>query len=436
MDRTKIKYFWPFMLLSFFLYIQNVIAQTPSKSEIIVGNDFGIGARAMGMGGAFIGVADDYTALHWNPAGLSQIKWMEAFGGLSHEKVNSDTVYFGSNDSTFSSNTRPNSFGIVLSVPVYRGGLAFAFGANRLQSFDSRLRFNGFNDQSVDENFEFGQLYINTLSDEAGGIYSYSFGTAVDIAPGLSVGGSLGFLSGGYSYTLRINADDNDNLDTVLDSSSYIDTLDSDYFGVDAKIGLLFRVAEQLRFGATLDMPLELRVNEYWTSDVLHSYDDGNSESGFDEGNFDYDISRPLRFGAGVAVLPLPGLIFAFDLAYTDWTQTEYSEAPAEDIPDDYFRTNYRGTFQLHTGAEYTIPNIGLKIRGGYIYDPTPFIPDILSIDSNRQFLTLGIGMIMDEIISLDLAYIMGTWGDSTTDGIIKKDQTANRIFLSAGYRF
>jgi len=34
----------------------------------------GLGARALGMGGAFVGVADDATAGFWNPAGLVQIK--------------------------------------------------------------------------------------------------------------------------------------------------------------------------------------------------------------------------------------------------------------------------------------------------------------------------------------------------------------------------
>jgi hypothetical protein len=36
-------------------------------------NITGAGARAAGMGGAFIGVADDATAITWNPAGLTQL---------------------------------------------------------------------------------------------------------------------------------------------------------------------------------------------------------------------------------------------------------------------------------------------------------------------------------------------------------------------------
>ena len=40
-------------------------------------NPVGSGARAVGMGGAFIGIADDATAASWNPAGLIQMETPE-----------------------------------------------------------------------------------------------------------------------------------------------------------------------------------------------------------------------------------------------------------------------------------------------------------------------------------------------------------------------
>jgi len=54
------------------------------------------GARAMGMGGAFVSVADDVTALYWNPAGLAGLDGFQVFGmrtsvydvdGLSEDSV-------------------------------------------------------------------------------------------------------------------------------------------------------------------------------------------------------------------------------------------------------------------------------------------------------------------------------------------------------------
>ncbi len=48
-------------------------------SDSALGNTaLGIGTRAIGMGDAFVAVADDVTALYWNPAGLSEnsgFKW-------------------------------------------------------------------------------------------------------------------------------------------------------------------------------------------------------------------------------------------------------------------------------------------------------------------------------------------------------------------------
>ncbi|MDD2890510.1 MAG: PorV/PorQ family protein [bacterium] len=45
-------------------------------------NDFmglGVGARALGMGNAFVGLADDATAVYWNSAGLVKVKKKELF---------------------------------------------------------------------------------------------------------------------------------------------------------------------------------------------------------------------------------------------------------------------------------------------------------------------------------------------------------------------
>src|SRR5262249_46696775 len=50
----------------------------------------GVGARALAMGGAFVGLADDWTATYWNPAGLAQLG--KAGVGLEVNTLNTTEV--------------------------------------------------------------------------------------------------------------------------------------------------------------------------------------------------------------------------------------------------------------------------------------------------------------------------------------------------------
>ena len=42
----------------------------------------GVGSKAIGMGGAFRGLADDWSAAYWNPAGLTQLEESQLTGML------------------------------------------------------------------------------------------------------------------------------------------------------------------------------------------------------------------------------------------------------------------------------------------------------------------------------------------------------------------
>ena len=68
-------YFLCFLFLIYFGCHSTLSAQPLSRIEIPSSfNPLGSGARALGMGGAFIAVADDATAASWNPGGLIQLE--------------------------------------------------------------------------------------------------------------------------------------------------------------------------------------------------------------------------------------------------------------------------------------------------------------------------------------------------------------------------
>lgn len=53
----------------------------------------GVGARAAGMGGAFVGVADDATALYWNAAGIARIDPDKSELSLNHANWPADLSF-------------------------------------------------------------------------------------------------------------------------------------------------------------------------------------------------------------------------------------------------------------------------------------------------------------------------------------------------------
>ena len=398
--------------------------------EIAIGNTFGLGARTMGMGGAFLAVADDFTTLYWNPAGLAQIRKFELFSSLSHNEGNAETEFTrGRATEANKSTTRPNSIGLVYPLYANRGGFAFALGYNRPQNFDSEVTIRGVDPSSgsVFSGFDVAETTANS-----GGMGIWSFGMGVFISKNILLGGSIDFWHGSSFKELNSAAEDINRIDPEVASFAFHDTVDRDYSGLSGRIGVLAFAGENVTLGGTITLPAALEVNEVWEQQTIVQFDDGEEDVEGDGGSILYDIERPFEFGGGVAIKLLEKrLTLAGDVQFTDWTQTEYNPLPADDVYNNFSRF-YDSTIQVRVGTEYRIPGIETSMRMGYFSDPIPF--QDREIDNNRDFLTIGVGKIFDQIIKIDIAYMRGSWEQS--DSSLTESQTTNRVFVSAGYRY
>lgn len=106
----------------------------------------GSGARALGMGGAFIAIADDATAASWNPGGLGQLETPEFSLGMRYQEyrkispATGDGINFRGSidlntqfvDIDFIAFTYPIRFGDFKIVPQisYQRGISFNFNNN------------------------------------------------------------------------------------------------------------------------------------------------------------------------------------------------------------------------------------------------------------------------------------------------------------------
>lgn len=399
--------------------------------EIVVGNTFGVGARSMGMGGASLGIADDFTALYWNPAGLAQIQKFELFTSFSHNTASTDS-FFTSDETigTSRSRVRPNSIGLVFPFYTKQGGLAIAFGYNRPQNFDFQTAIQGVDSSSGNV---FSGLYVNETNINSGGIGIWSFGGSVYISKNFLIGGSLDFWSGRSLNELDATATDASNIDTELSRFRFDDEIDREYSGVGGRVGILANFTDAVSLGVTLVAPTELGVEELWREYTVVLYDDGEEASDPENGALGYDIERPFEVGTGIALKLLDKqLILAGDIQFTDWRQTRYDPAPAEDVSKNYFEEFYSTTLQARVGAEYRMPVIDSYVRVGYFRDTIPFTDT--EIENERDFLTFGVGKIFEDSVKFDLAYMWGNWQMYRNDLTTKRN--THRVFVSGAYRF
>ena len=404
--------------------------------ETAIGNTFGVGARTMGMGGASLGLADDFTALYWNPAGMAQIQKFEFFSSLSHNYAAIDTYFTGDEKTAAThSQMRLNSLGIVYPFQTRRGGWAIGFGYNRPQNFDEKIAIQGIDPSS---GTDFSGLAVDETTLNRGGIGIWSFGTSVYISKNVLLGGALDFWQGSSLYELDSEAKDILNVDSDLSHFRYDDAIDREYSGVGARVGLLAHLTDNVSVGLNFVAPVDLSVDEHWYQYTKAVYDDGEETSDSVSGVQAFDIERPLEIGAGVAVKALNRrLILAADVQFTDWTQTRYAPAPADDVPADNFEEYYASSLQLRVGAEYRIPVIETYIRLGYFRDADPFQdplkdPDIVDA---RDYITAGIGKIFEESLKLDVGYMLKGRAERTTDGLAV-EELAHRVLVSAAYRY
>ena len=100
------------------------------------------------MGMAYTGVANDFSATYYNPAGLAQLRMNEVSVGLGNVSYGNTGTLYGNDQSLTNTGTNLNSLGLVYAVPTQRGSLVVAIGYNRQADFTTGLSFAGFNPNS------------------------------------------------------------------------------------------------------------------------------------------------------------------------------------------------------------------------------------------------------------------------------------------------
>jgi long-subunit fatty acid transport protein len=461
----------------------------------------GIGARSSGMGNTSIGVANDYSSLFTNPAGLTSLRSFEFSAGLSNVGYNNDAAFFGNTLNNNARVTNLNNFGLVYPVPTSRGSLSFAFGFARVANYSTVASFDGFNpnysivealtqsdNQGLNLNamsasdrekflgndnlFQSYLVDIDTTSgkflpnvtdsvqqkgtvSEGGGINSWSFGGAIEIAKGLSLGLGVNYLSGSYTYDRVYTESDSRRVyllnlkRTDFNRFEYESTINSDINGYNVLIGLMYNKQGRYKLGLTVRTPTYYDISEDFSdigTSLFYNLVDGQNQYYFRQtGSTKYTVKTPMILSAGASVQATDWLLVAGDAEYTDWTQMEFTNDNPDLIDENrVIRDVFRATTNLRGGAEISLLNYGVKLRAGVVYNPSPYKGDPTSYD--QLYYTAGIGGALEDNVFLNASLAFGKWnsfrdnyylsGLDTPASRTSESITTNSVNVTLSYRF
>jgi long-subunit fatty acid transport protein len=463
------------------LAVAPAFAQFPEDALRLGFSGYGVGARSLGMGNAYTGVANDYSAIYWNPAGLAQLQASEFSVGLSYLNNTDNSTFFGTQENYTSTATNLNSLGLVYKLPTERGSFVLAFGYDRQSNFTGGMSFSAFDPTSsiiqtfahngtyypsdLSNNIAY-QLYladIDTLTGrfispitgkvtqiakvvEGGGLNNWSLAGALDIAKDLSLGVTLTYLSGTYRYDRNFVEDDRGHnweaFPYDFSSLTLDEYIEGDISGANAKFGLMYRIPDRFRLGIGIKTPTAFTVKENFGTTARSAFDTGDiypTDKAFETtGSDQYDVVTPWVFSAGLS-FTFGDLMLSGDAEYADWTELKFENANSDVLAQNNdMKTIFRGAANYRAGLEYDLARLGVRLRGGFIYNSSPYAGDPTSFD--QKFITGGLGFLLGPSTMLDFAYARG-WYDTfryNYNGSARTDEkvTTNNIFMTLSYRF
>ena len=409
------------------LTVSPVVAQQLEVSTSL--NPVGSGARATGMGGAFIAIADDATAASWNPAGLVHL-----------ERPEVSAVYsFLARNQQYSSYTHPEldqsgDQSVSLSSLNYVSGVyPFSlFGMNMVASlnFQRMYDFNKNLSLNYDRSVVSGTVHDNIQFSQQGQMTTITPAFAVQVIPELYVGIAVN-LWGDYLGTSNWESTYQSLGVGSLGGMSFANTVTarskySMVSGVNTTLGMAWNINPAFTLGAVVKTPFDANV------DVDTHYNEISPfvVNGTTASHSSLKLYMPMSYGVGIAYRHSDSFTVALDLYRTEWSRLSMTNAQGTEInpltTDTIQKGRLKDTIQLRLGAEYLyiLDEFVISVRSGFFYDPEPGYRTYRNQDGSNgyemttdDYLGFSIGSgISYKNISLDFSYQYRRCPDASGD--------------------
>jgi len=390
------------------------------------------GARASGMGLAFTAVANDPSAIFYNPAGLG---WQKHFsgmlGGSLLTKVEGEFeganpfpgTGFGVEEQHKTTFTLPTTYGV---VPLTQN---INFGIGVFAPYGLGFRWEDA------EKFSGRFLAQNAViqSSDINPVLSWQAAPSFALAVGADYRFSKILLERNQA---RLNPFTQSFVD-VAHIKLNSELLDNSGWGWNA--GILWKPVPLLSFGAAyrssieIDFEGEAKFTQRPTGNAVF---DALVAAGLPQGkqNVKTTVEFPATVNLGAAINLPADFVISLEADWTGWSVFDSLDINFQNpaLPDLLRATNWEDSWAYRAGLEKSFGNFA--VRGGFYFDESPQpLEDVGPIlaDSDRNAYTLGIGY-NTERWGVDVSDIYIDFKERDTRGSDNKDRFSGQYSEAA----
>ncbi|MVN76523.1 hypothetical protein GO988_09330 [Hymenobacter sp. HMF4947] len=225
-----------------------------------------------------------------------------------------------------------------------------------------------------------------------GSLSQFDLGYGGNYRDKLYVGFGIGIVSLNRTRTSTFSESSNGGEDF-----NYQDYLKTTGTGVNARLGLIYRAADAVRFGASIQTPTYIRLTDEYSTTLTSQYAPANLSNVLTTvpSTDEYSITTPFRANGGVAVLLSKYGFLTGDIEYVGYSQARFHTVDASqglDFTDtnQALSTGYKNTVNLRVGAEGRFDIF--RARLGYARYGSPYAGDS-PFNRDQNYYTAGLGL-------------------------------------------
>ncbi len=283
----------------------------------------------------------------------------------------------------------------------------------------------------------YGQNQRRTVRS-SGSLGEYVLNMGANVGDKVYFGGSIGIQKYRYEETWVHTEFDPDDVIDFFERFTYRNELETQGSGFNAKFGVIAQPTSWIRLGASIHTPTFFKLKDNFTSSMETDLADGESTHEYTAyGEFDYELTSPLRAVGSVALFYKNRAMLSIDYEYVDYSSSRLRGDDYDFYDENQAVSNrYGAASNLRVGGEVVFAPF--YVRAGYSLYGSPYVKGEANENMNNTSISGGLGFRTNRL-SLDFALVQSSWKQQYYlygNNAASLNTSAMRFIGTLGFRF